>query len=207
MWPIASSVSRSVESDLSWLAREPSGTPSRYLSVSIPCASGENAMQPAPTSVSVSSRPSVSTQRLSIEYDGWWMSSGVPRSREDPGRVAGELGGVRRDADVQRLAGADDRVERAHRLLERRRGVRAVVVEDVDVVEAHPPQGLVEAGDEVLPGAADLAVRPRPHVPAGLAGDDQLVAQVRGSRRAGAGRSSPRPRRTAGRSCWPGRSG
>ena len=80
MWPIASSVSRSVESDLSWLAREPSGTPSRYLSVSIPWASGENAMQPAPTSVSVSSRPSVSTQRLSIEYDGWWISSGVPRS-------------------------------------------------------------------------------------------------------------------------------
>ena len=73
-------MSRSVDSDLSWLAREPSGTPSRYLPVSIPWASGENAMQPAPTSSRVSSSPSVSIQRLSIEYEGWWISSGVPRS-------------------------------------------------------------------------------------------------------------------------------
>ena len=35
------SVSRSVDSDLSWLAREPSGMPSRYLPVSMPWASGE----------------------------------------------------------------------------------------------------------------------------------------------------------------------
>ena len=34
-----------------WLteARDPAGTPSRYLVVSSPCASGENAMQPAPS--------------------------------------------------------------------------------------------------------------------------------------------------------------
>ena len=37
-------------------------------------------MQPAPTSSRVSSSPSVSIQRLSIEYEGWWISSGVPRS-------------------------------------------------------------------------------------------------------------------------------
>jgi hypothetical protein len=40
-------------------------------------------MQPIPSSPSTSSSdgsPS-STQRLSIEYDGWWISSGVPRSR------------------------------------------------------------------------------------------------------------------------------
>ncbi len=36
-------------------------------------------MQPTPSSPSVSSSPS-STHRLSIEYDGWWISSGVPRS-------------------------------------------------------------------------------------------------------------------------------
>ena len=47
-------------------AREPSGIPSRYLLVSIPCASGENAMQPTPVSPSTSSRSS-SIQRLSIE--------------------------------------------------------------------------------------------------------------------------------------------
>ena len=39
---------------------------------------------------------------------------------------------------VERLALADGRVERAHRLLERRVRVEAVRVEDVDVVEAHP---------------------------------------------------------------------
>jgi hypothetical protein len=49
----------------------------------MPWASGEKAMQPRPSSSSTSSSegsPS-STQRLSIEYDGWWMSSGTPRSR------------------------------------------------------------------------------------------------------------------------------
>jgi hypothetical protein len=76
----ASSVSSSVDSDLPWLAREPSGTPCRYLSVSMPWASGEKAMQPAPAPARVSSSPSRSIQRLSIEYEGWWMSSGVPRS-------------------------------------------------------------------------------------------------------------------------------
>ncbi len=48
--------------------------------MSMPWASGENAMHPTPRSSRVSSSPSVSIQRLSIEYDGWWMSSGVPRS-------------------------------------------------------------------------------------------------------------------------------
>ena len=37
-------------------------------------------MQPIPCRSS-SSRRSGSIQRFSIEYDGWWISSGVPRSR------------------------------------------------------------------------------------------------------------------------------
>ena len=37
-------------------------------------------MQPIPCCSSSSSRSS-SIQRLSIEYDGWWISSGVPSSR------------------------------------------------------------------------------------------------------------------------------
>ena len=76
----ASSVSEFGESELGRLAREPSGMPSRYLSVSMPCASGEKTMQPTPSSPSASSS-SGSIQRLSIEYDGWWMRSGVPSSR------------------------------------------------------------------------------------------------------------------------------
>ena len=46
-------------------------------------------MQPIPSSPSVSSRPSASIQRLSIEYDGWWISIGMPRPRRisDASRV------------------------------------------------------------------------------------------------------------------------
>jgi hypothetical protein len=43
-------------------------------------ASAVTAMQPIPFSSSSSSR-SVSIQRLSMEYDGWWISRGVPSSR------------------------------------------------------------------------------------------------------------------------------
>ncbi len=72
-------MSRSGDRDLPWLARDPSGMPPRYLFVSIPCASGLNAMQPMPRSPRVSSRPP-SIQRFTIEYEGWWMSSGTPIS-------------------------------------------------------------------------------------------------------------------------------
>ena len=48
--------------------------------MSSPWASAENTMQPIPCSSSSSSRP-FSIQRFSIEYDGWWISSGVPSSR------------------------------------------------------------------------------------------------------------------------------
>ena len=143
--------------------------------MSRPCCSGLNAMQPAPTRSRVSSRRSCSIQRLSIEYDGWWISSGVPSSLQDGGGLRGLLGGVVGDADVQGLAGADDGVEGAHRLLQRGVGVGAVVVEDVDVVEAHAVEGLVQRRDQVLAGAP-LAVRAGPHVVAGLGGDDDLVA-------------------------------
>jgi hypothetical protein len=62
------------------VTREPSGMPSRYLSVSIPWARGEKTMQPSPSSASVSSS-SASIQRFSIEYEGWLMRNGVLSSR------------------------------------------------------------------------------------------------------------------------------
>src|SRR5664280_1324805 len=61
-----------------------------------------------------------------------------------------------------------------HRLLERRVGVEAVRVEDVDVIDAHPAQALVEAGKQVLAGPP-LAVRPGPHVIARLRRQHELV--------------------------------
>ena len=79
-WSRFLSASRSGDSDESRAARDPSGIPFRYLSVSMPWARGENTMQPTPSSPSTSSRPS-SIQRFSSEYDGWWISSGVPSWR------------------------------------------------------------------------------------------------------------------------------
>jgi len=61
------SLMKAGRSDLPCEARLPSGMPPRYLSVSLPCASGENTIEPMPSPSSVSSRPSSSTQRLSIE--------------------------------------------------------------------------------------------------------------------------------------------
>src|SRR5699024_11924952 len=55
--------------------------------------------------------------------------------------------------------------------------VLAMVVEDVDVVQAQPGQGLIERAQQVLPRAAvpEGAV---PHAVPGLGGDHQLVAVV-----------------------------
>ena len=94
---------------------------------------------------------------------------------QDLGRLRRALGRVGRDARVERLALAHGGVERAERLLHRRAGVAPVRVEDVDVLEAHAPQALVEAREQVLP-RAEVAVGPRPHVVAGLRRDHELVA-------------------------------
>ena len=105
------------------------------------------------------------------------MSSGVPIARRISTASRVRSAGVRGDAGVERLALAYEGVERAHRLLERRRLVEAVAVEDVDVVQAHPLQRLVARGDEVLARPAALAVGARAtcRSPA-LERDDELVA-------------------------------
>src|SRR6478752_4162920 len=74
------SVSSDGSRDFPCAARDPAGMPLRYLLVSMPCASGEKAMRPRPVSPTASSRSS-SIQRLSIEYEGWWMTTGVPIAR------------------------------------------------------------------------------------------------------------------------------
>ena len=94
---------------------------------------------------------------------------------EDRCGFGGPLRRVRGDPRVQRAAGPDGRVERAHGFLQRRVRVEPVAVEDVHVVQAHPAQRLVQAGQQVLTGA-EVAVGSRPHVVAGLGGDDQLIA-------------------------------
>ena len=103
------------------------------------------------------------------------MSSGVPRSR----RIS--MASSVRWAEYEEMPAYSALPWRTavstapERLLERRVGVQAVRVEDVDVVEAHPLQALVEAREQVL-ARAPLAVRAGPHVVARLGRDDQLVA-------------------------------
>ena len=48
-------------------------------------------------------------------------------------------------------------------------------VENVDVVQAHAGKGLIDRGNQVL-ARTTIAIRPGPHVIAGLARDDQLIA-------------------------------
>jgi hypothetical protein len=131
---------------------------------------------------------------------------GVPEHAEDGDCLGGALIGVGGDAHVERLAGGDRRVEGPEGLLEGCLGIKVMMVEDVDVVEAEAPQALVEAGEEVF-ARAEVAVGARPHVPTGLGGDDQLVAEraevvVEDPREVGLGASVRRVR-----SCWPGRNG
>ena len=49
------------------------------------------------------------------------------------------------------------------------------MVENIHVRQSHAAQALVEAGEEVL-ARAEVAVRPRPHVVAGLGRDQEFVA-------------------------------
>ena len=135
-----SSVSRSGDSEVGRLAREPSGMPSRYLSVSMPCASGEkhDAADARARRARRAARARSSGSASSTRADGSAAAcrgragSRRPRASSPPSTTR-----CRRRAPCP---GAR-RVERAHRLLERRLGIEAVRVEDVDVVEAHPPRG------------------------------------------------------------------
>ena len=49
-----------------------------------------------------------------------------------------------------------------------------MVVENVHIIQVHPLQGLIQAGNQVFP-AAVVAVGAGPHVVAGLGGNHQLV--------------------------------
>ena len=108
----------------------------------------------------------------------------MPSSRRIAAASRGALRIVGGDADIERLALAHGGVERAHRLLERRLRIDAVRIEDVDIVEPHALQALVEAGEQIF-AAAPFAIGARPHVVAGLGRDDQLVAIAREIGRAG----------------------
>ena len=78
-------------------------------------------------------------------------------------------------ARVQRLAAAHGLRQSAHCFFQRGLGVHAVVVEDIHIVQPHPAQALVQAGQQVF-AAAPVAVGTVPHRVARLGRDDQLIA-------------------------------
>jgi hypothetical protein len=159
------------------VAREPSGGcwPGRYLPVSTPWAIGDQTIWPMPSSLA-GGTTSASMTRHSIEYCGWLETSGMPSSGE---RVAGSdlLGGPLRDADVERLAGADEVGERLHRLLERRLVVEAVRLVEVDVVGLQPLQRAVDRLHDVLARQAAV-VGPGAGRPVDLGEDLQRLAPL-----------------------------
>ncbi len=154
---------------------ERSALPSpRYLFVSSPWASGVNAIAPSP-SFSRTPRETVLDPAVEDRVRGLVDHERRAEAPRDGRRHDGLLGAVRRDADVQRLALAHERVEGADRLLDGHVRVVAVRVEDVDVVDAHARERLLGAREQVL-ARASVRVRSVPHVVAGLRRDDQLVA-------------------------------
>ena len=63
----------------------------------------------------------------------------------------------------------------AHRFLERSGRVDPVRIENVDIIEPHARETLVETGEEILARAA-VTIGSWPHVVARLGRDDQFVA-------------------------------
>ena len=65
--------------------------------------------------------------------------------------------------------------QRAHGLFERGVGIVAVRIEDIDVIETHALERLIQAGQQVF-ATAEFAIGAGPHAVAGLGGDNHLIA-------------------------------
>ena len=96
--------------------------------------------------------------RHSMEYCGWLEISWKPSSLASAWPVADLVGRPLADADVERLALADDVGEGLHRLLERRLVVVAVGLVEVDVVGLQPLQRAVDRLHDVLAGQAGVVL-------------------------------------------------
>src|SRR5215472_1993444 len=91
------------------------------------------------------------------------------RLHDLPGRPVG-------DADVADVAVPDHRVERAHRLLDRRRRIEAVDLVEVDVVELQALQARLQPGDDVA-ARRTAHVRARARLAEHLGRDDDALAR------------------------------
>ena len=157
--------------------RESAGVPLRYLPVRMPRPSGDQGRMPMPQAAAAGTT-SASGERLSREYSTWLVASDGPAGhRPLPGGTQGGLpAGPVADADVRRAAAADRDVERAERLLDRRRVGPDVHLPEVEVVDAEALQRGVEALEQVAArGVEDPLLAPDAH--AGLGRQHHLVAR------------------------------
>lgn len=101
--------------------------------------------------------------------------AGRAKVAQDLGGAGGVGGAIVGEANIKSFTAAYSVREGAHGFFEGRVGVGAVGVENVDVVESHAAQRLVEGGEEVFAGAP-ITVGAWPHGVAGFGGDDEFVA-------------------------------
>ena len=80
-----------------------------------------------------------------------------------------------RDAHIERLSRSDDIHQGLQSLLQRCLRVVAMAVKEVDIVQSHSPETLVDTCHKVF-ARSPIAVRSRPHVVACLRGNEELVA-------------------------------
>lgn len=90
-------------------------------------------------------------------------------------RLGVAAAGIVAHADIKRLALTHDEIKRAERLLQRRLIVGPVMIKDVHIVQAHPLQRLIQAGDQIFLAAA-VAVGARPHSISRLGRDNEFVS-------------------------------
>src|SRR5215469_16818692 len=90
-------------------------------------------------------------------------------------RLSSRLRTIRGDAYIESATAPDCHVECAHRLFKRRMRVVPVRIEDVDVLEPHAPETLIQTGEEIL-ARAPLSVWTGPHAVPSLGRDDELIA-------------------------------
>src|SRR5215472_2179535 len=94
---------------------------------------------------------------------------------QDTNGLSSRLRTIRGDAHIESTTAPDCHVECAHGLFERRIRVVSVRIEDVDVLESHALETLIQTGEEIL-ARAPLSVWAGPHAVPSLGRDDELIA-------------------------------
>src|SRR5476649_2184517 len=101
--------------------------------------------------------------------------TGRPQSPENGRSLARALGVVGGYPDIKRLSLPHRRVKRAHRFLKRRFGIEAMRIENIDIVETHSRQALIEASEKRF-AAAEFSIGARPHGVTRLRRNNEFVA-------------------------------